>query len=126
MLAAGKANVVAVDSQVDRVAGEMNVMLAPDSQVKAISKGLDPVQAQAQSIQLVKFDAAGALKVGAEVERLVRAKQKDTFPTSAYGPIIADQQLFGVEAGDLPWGEVDTLADYKHASDQVLPHLETA
>lgn len=126
MLAADKANVVAVDAQVERVAGEMNVALNANGLVQAISKKLDPQQAQAQSIQLVKFDTAGALQVGAEVERLVREDQKDAFPTSAYGPIIAAQTLFGVEAGDLPWGEVDTLEDYEHASGRVLPRMEMA
>lgn len=117
-------NAVAVDAQVQRVAGEMNVACDGQDRVRAISKQLMPCDSQAQSAQLVKFDRQGALAVGREVERLVREQHRDVFPTSAYGPLITRQQLFAVEVGDLPWGEIDSLEDYERVCREVLPRLQ--
>lgn len=119
-------NAVAVDAQVQRVAGEMNVSCDTEQRVQAISKQLAPGDSQAQSAQLVKFDRPGALEVGREVERLVREQHRDAFPTSAYGPLIAGQRLYAVEVGDLPWGEIDSLEDYERVSRDVLPRLPGA
>jgi len=123
MLDSGYPSVVAVDSQVKLIAGEMNVACDGDQQISAISKGLDPAQAQAQSIQLVKFDAAGAVQVRQEVERLVFERQKNAFPTSAYGPLIQAGSLYAVEGGDLPWGEIDSLEDFDRVAAEVAPRL---
>lgn len=119
-------NAVAVDGRVARVAGEMNVACDHQQRVQAISKQLAPAESHAQSAQLVKFDRQGALEVGAEVQRLVREQHRDVFPTSAYGPLITRQQLFAVEVGDLPWGEIDSLEDYERVSREVLPRLPGA
>ena len=124
MLAAESPNVVAVDSRVELQAGEMNVALDREGRVRAIGKGLDPAAAQAQSVQLVKFDGAGAALVRGEVERLVRMRKKDGFPTAAYGPLIESGLLHAVEGGDVPWTEVDSMEDYERALKTVLPHLE--
>jgi len=123
MLESGHPNVVAVDSGVELEAGEMNVRCDGEGRVEEISKQLDPTRAHAQSIQLVKFDAEGAARVGEDVERLVAEERKDVFPTSAYGPLIERESLYAVEVGDLPWGEIDSLADYDRAVDRVLPLL---
>ncbi|MBM3277348.1 MAG: phosphocholine cytidylyltransferase family protein [Candidatus Handelsmanbacteria bacterium] len=119
-------NAVAVDGRVERVAGEMNVASDREGRVLAISKQLAPEQSQAQSAQLVKFDRQGALEVGQEVRRLVQQQRRDVFPTSAYGPLITRQELWAVEVGDLPWGEIDSLEDYERVSRQVLPRLRGA
>lgn len=124
MLGSGYPNAVAVDSQVARADGEMNVAADAQHRITAISKRLDPAQAQAQSVQLAKFDAAGARRVRDEVARLVGEQHKDVFPTSAYGPLIDARQLYAVEAGDLPWTEIDSLGDYDRAVQQVLPRLQ--
>ena len=124
MLDSGRPNIVAVDSHIKRVANEMNVRFERDGCVAAISKELDPASAQAQSVQLVKFDAAGAQLVRREVERLIQLKKKDIFPTSSYGPLIEAGLLYAVEAGDLPWAEIDSMEDYNRAIGHVLPRLE--
>lgn len=123
MLDSGYPSVVAVDSHVELITGEMNVAYDGGQKIAAISKGLDPAQAQAQSIQLVKFDAAGAAQVQQEVERLVLERQKNAFPTSAYGPLIQAGGLYAVEGGDLPWGEIDSLEDFDRVGTEVAPRL---
>lgn len=123
MLDSAQSSVVAVDSRVARVPNEMNVCYGDDMRITAISKSLDPAAAQAQSVQLVKFDAAGAAQVSREVVRLIEEDQKDAFPTSAYGPLIEERTLFAVDTGDLAWGEIDSLEDYERARDNVLPTL---
>jgi choline kinase len=124
MLDSGHSNVVAVDSQAERLANEMNVRFSSDGCVEAISKELDPAQAQAQSVQLVKFDAAGASSVGEEVERLIGQQQKNVFPTTSYVPLIQANRLYCVEVGDLPWAEIDSIEDYDQAMENVVPNLE--
>jgi choline kinase len=123
LLGSGYGNAVAVDSGVELVANEMNVRFGMDRQVTAISKALDPASAQAQSVQLVKFDAAGAQQVQREVQRLVEGNYQDAFPTSAYGTLIEEGKLFAVEVGDLSWGEIDSVEDHENAKVRVLPAL---
>ena len=115
MLAAEVPNAVAVDSAVKLQAGEMNVRFSRGGRVKAVGKQLDPATCQAMSVQLVKFEASGARAVAADVKRLVELDEKDVFPTSAYGPLIDAGRLHAVEAGDLPWAEIDNLKDYDRA-----------
>ena len=123
MLEGGRQNAIAVDSHAPRVAGEMNVRIRATGEVAAIGKDLDPSDCQAQSVQLARFDSAGARSVAAEVERLVAERRKDVFPTSAYGPLIERGELFAVEGGDLPWAEIDSVDDYNAAVTSVLPRL---
>lgn len=123
LLSCAGPNAVAVDSHVDRVPGEMNVVYGADYRITAINKQIDPVRARAQSVQLAKFDAAGACAVRDEVARLVEQNRRDVFPTSAYGPLIAAGTLYAVEAGDLAWGEIDSLEDHHQVETQVLPRL---
>ncbi|NKB68828.1 MAG: NTP transferase domain-containing protein [Candidatus Latescibacteria bacterium] len=123
MLGAQAGNVVAVDSQVERVAGEMNVAWTGTGQVQTINKQLTPEQAQGQSAQLVKFDQQGAGLVAAEVERLIELDQRESFPTAAYGTLLTAGLLQVVEVGDLPHAEIDSLEDYEHARDCVLPRI---
>ena len=126
MLEAGHPNVIAVDSHQERVPHEMNVQFDCQDCVTAISKDLEPARAQAQSVQLVRFDAAGARAVRREVERLIQLEQKNDFPTSAYGPLIEAGLFYAVEAGDLPWAEVDSVEDYEQALQHVVPRLESS
>ncbi|MFH1573956.1 MAG: phosphocholine cytidylyltransferase family protein, partial [Acidobacteriota bacterium] len=111
MLDSGHPNVVGVDSRAERVPREMNVAFDPQGRVWAISKELDPARAQGVSVQLVKFDACGADQVRQEVGRLVAQQRRDVFPPSAYGPLIQAGSLYAVDAGDLAWGEIDSLED---------------
>ena len=124
MLDSEYSNVVAVDSQVGRSADEMNVQFSSDGCVKAISKELDPAIAQAQSVQLVKLDAAGARLVAEEVENLIAQEKKGAFPTASYAPLIRANRFYSVEAGDLPWAEIDSMEDYAQAMKYVVPQLE--
>ncbi len=123
MLAGDRPNAIAVDSRMQRVPGEMNVRIRDGGEVTAIGKSLDPSSCQAQSVQLARFDSAGARSVAEEVERLVAGQRKDVFPTSAYGPLIERGELFAVEGGDLPWAEIDSVDDYNAAVSSVLPRL---
>ena len=116
-------NAIALDGRATLQAGEMNVQLRARGRVTAIGKHLDPASSQAMSVQLVKFDRAGASVVAEEVERLIRQQEKDAFPTSSYGPLIDAGLLLGVEVGDLPWIEIDSMDDYRRAVDEVLPRL---
>ena len=61
--------------------------------------------------------------VAEEVERLIRQQETDVFPTSSFGPLIEAGRLLGVEVGDLPWIEIDSMDDYQRAVDEVLPRL---
>ena len=123
MVASEHDNVIAVDSQAAFEKGEMNVRMDNASRISEISKGLDPGGVMARSMQIVKFDASGAVKVAREVTRLVEEGNSDAFPTSAYGPLIQAGHLFAVEAGDLPWAEIDSTEDYEEALESVLPLL---
>ncbi|HJP29372.1 MAG TPA: phosphocholine cytidylyltransferase family protein [Candidatus Latescibacteria bacterium] len=114
---------IAVDSRAARLEGEMNVRVDDDGVVRAIGKHLDPATTTAVSVQLAAFDASGAQQVRTELERLVYDDERDAFPTSAYGPLVAAGGMAAIEAGDLPWAEIDTVEDYERAVAQVAPRL---
>ena len=123
LLDAPFANAVAVDSRRQLTANEMNVTTDAKQRITRISKSLDPAVAMAQSMQLAKFDAQGAASLRSEVELLIDSGHENAFPTSAYGKLIEASCLHAVEAGDLPWTEIDSLDDYKRALGTVLPLL---
>ena len=70
---------------------------------------------------MVKFDAEGAQRVRREIKRPVDEDQKDAYPTSAYGPLIAQRSLYAVEVGSSAWGEIDSIDDHQHALERVVP-----
>ncbi len=117
-------NVVAVDTRIERLSGEMNVAFDHQGCISTISKGLNPLEAQAQSVQLVKFDAAGAQTVKLEVERLITLRKKNLFPTSSYDPLIKAGLLYAVDTGGLPWAEIDSHKDYERTAEHTLPLVE--
>ena len=122
-LVEGEGSAIAVDSRAPRMAGEMNVSIDEGGVVRAIGKHLDPTTTNAVSVQLAGFDAAGSQLVRMELERLVRHEVRDAFPTSAYGPLIEAGGMRAVEAGDLPWAEIDSVADYDRAEEEVASRL---
>ncbi|MEE2657893.1 MAG: phosphocholine cytidylyltransferase family protein [Candidatus Latescibacterota bacterium] len=114
---------ISVDSQMPRIAGEMNAVVSKGGRIDAIAKNLDLERVQAVSVQLARFDSEGAALVRAEVERLTDEGLKEAFPTSSYTPLIARGKLVAVEVGDLPWAEIDSLEDFERAEVEVLPRL---
>jgi choline kinase len=122
-LVEAETSVIAVDSQAERLAGEMNVITDDRNIVQAIGKHLEPDRTDAVSVQLAAFDAEGADLVRTELQRLVHQQVKDAFPTSAYGPLVEQEGLLAIEAGDLPWAEIDSVEDFQRAEKVVVPRL---
>lgn len=118
-------SVLAVDTVARREAGEMNVCIGADGLVTEVGKHLDPTATEAVSVQVARFDRAGSRMVRDELARLVKEDVRDAFPTSSYGPLIADGGLRAVDAADLPWAEVDTVEDLEQAEAQVVPRLQS-
>jgi choline kinase len=123
MLKEPKGNVLAVDTKKLRVPNEMNVCFDSTGQISEISKDIDPNTAQAQSVQLIKFDMFGAQLLKEEVARIIQAKKTETFPTEAYGPIIKSSGIFKTDVSDCAWGEIDNIEDYNYAINCVIPAL---
>jgi len=123
MLDVPKGNVLAVDTKVERVRDEMNVRFDLEGKIIEISKKLEPTRAQAQSVQLIKFDSLGARMLREEVARLIQANNTETFPTEAYGPILKSLGIFIADVSDYAWGEIDNIKDYRHVCDYVVPAL---
>jgi choline kinase len=117
-------SVIAVDSQAERLAGEMNVITDAENVVQAIGKHLPAETTDAVSVQLASFNSQGADLVRSELERLVLQQVKDAFPTSAYGPLVEQRGLLAIEAGDLPWAEIDSVEDFQRAEKEVVPKLQ--
>ena len=124
ILEAPQGNVLAVDTKIDRVLGEMNVCFDSEGKVIEISKNIEPARAQAQSVQLVKFDSSGAKDLRKEVKRLITIGNLKTFHTEAYGPILQSAGIFAADVGGCAWGEIDNLEDYNHVCDKVVSALK--
>ena len=122
-LAASQGSAIAVDAQRDRLPGEMNVRLDEHQRVEAISKQLDPATTQAVSAQIVLLRNGDGQQVAGQVRSLVEANALDTFPTAAYGPLVEDRRLTGVDMADVPWAEIDSVQEYDDAREQCAPQL---
>ena len=123
MLKEPQGNVLAVDTKKLRIPNEMNVCFDSTGRISKISKNIDPDDAQAQSVQLIKFDMFGAQLLKEEVARIIRANKTETFPTEAYGPIIKSSGIFKTDVGDCAWGEIDDIDDYNYAVKHIIPAL---
>lgn len=89
-----------------------------------IAKTLDPDEADAENVGLVKFAAAGARQLVELLDRRVAAGGLRDWAPGAFGDFARAHDLYAVGTRGYPWTEIDFPEDYERAVNEVLPAIE--
>jgi len=89
-----------------------------------ISKTLDPSEADAENVGLVKFGAAGARRLVALLDQRVAAGGLRDWAPRAFGDFAREQALYAIGTRGFPWTEIDFPEDYERAVNEILPAIE--
>lgn len=103
--------------------GEMNVVIE-DDRIVCFSKDVPAAAAHAESVQITKFDAAGAALVFARAAELIAAGEWQHFPAAAYTPLLEKRLLRPVDTGGAPCYEIDTVDDYEDCCRRLQPSVK--
>lgn len=103
-----------VDSNLDFIDGEMNVVIR-DERITEFSKQVLAADADAQSLQITKFGADDGKRLFARAEELVAGGDTKGFPALAYDGILRESSMTPVYRREGMWFEIDTLEDYEEA-----------
>ncbi len=109
---ASAALAVAVDGT-RRLDEEAMKVTAAGRRISAFGKGLSLEQSAGESIGIERLSAEAAEVVFSELEAQCSKGRTDRYYEDVYSDLIEGGRLEAelVEVGDLPWGEVDDLAD---------------
>ena len=100
---------------------EMKVQVR-DGRVVAIAKDLPLHDADGENVGIGKFNAAGARGLIVLMEDIIRSGRLRDWAPRAFGAFAQERALHAVGTRGLPWTEIDTVEDYRHA----LAHVFTA
>lgn len=102
---------------------EMKVRVR-NNRIVEISKRLDPLEADGESVGIAKFGRAGAAVLIEEADRLIVAGGIRDWLPAAFTTFSRRRALHVVESRGFPWIEIDSPDDYWRACSDVLPAIE--
>jgi choline kinase len=92
--------------------------------VDAISKTLDPADADGENIGIGKFSRSGAAVMVEEMDRLLADGGVREWLPAAFERLCHRIPLWAIESRGLPWIEIDFPEDYWRACGEILPAIE--
>lgn len=104
---------------------EMKICVDNDYQVTAISKSLDPMDAQAENLGVLKLGQAAAGRM-LELARTANGHKELCWIPDAIHQLRYEFDFYALPTGGLPWIEIDYEHDLKRAKEQVWPQLAGA
>jgi choline kinase len=93
--------------------------------VIAMSKAMDPEQADGENLGIAKFGPAGAHLLIEKMDALVAAGERKAWVPRAFEAFAAERPLHAIGTRGFPWIEIDFPDDYRRAVEVVLPQIET-
>ena len=102
---------------------EMKVQIRA-GRIAAISKGLDPADADGENIGVGRFGRAGAAVLVDEMNRLVADGGVREWLPAAFAAFCRRRPLWAIESRGFPWIEIDFPEDYWRACGEILPAIE--
>lgn len=91
-----------------------------------IRKDLPEADTDGENVGIVKFSARGAARLVPLMDALVRSGTGREWAPRAFCEFARQHALYAVGTRGLPWTEIDTPDDYRHAVDVVFPAIESA
>jgi L-glutamine-phosphate cytidylyltransferase len=104
---------------------EMKVRLRR-GRVVDIRKDLPDDETDGENVGIARFGPAGAAHLWSKAEEIVRSGSLRDWAPRAFGAFARDRALFAIGTRALPWTEIDTPDDYRHASTEIFPAIENA
>jgi len=102
---------------------EMKVQIRA-GRIAAISKSIDPAEADGENIGVGKFGRAGAAVLVEEMNRLVAGGAVREWLPAAFGAFCQRRPLWAVESRGYPWIEIDFPEDYWRACGEIWPAID--
>ena len=93
--------------------------------VIAISKEMDPAEADGENLGIVKFGRHGAAALVRIMERLVAGGSLREWAPRAFGEFAKTRPLHAIGTRGYPWIEIDFPQDYERAVREILPDIMT-
>ena len=104
---------------------EMKVRVR-QGRVADIRKDLPLDKTDGENVGIAKFSAAGASRLIAIMDRRLASGATRDWAPRAFADYALEQPLYAVGTRGLPWTEIDTPEDYRHAVRNVFPALKDA
>jgi choline kinase len=102
---------------------EMKVQIRA-GRIAAISKSLDPADADGENIGIGLFSRAGAAVLVEEMNRLVGDGGVREWLPAAFAAFCRRRPLWAIESRGFPWIEIDFPEDYWRACGEILPAID--
>lgn len=91
-----------------------------------IRKDLPARDTDGENVGIVKFGAHGASRVVTLMDRIVESGSLRDWAPRAFGEFAREDALYAVGTRGLPWTDIDTEEDYRHAVRHVFPAIQNA
>ena len=88
-----------------------------------IDKGLSSRDSDGENVGIVKFSAGGAGRLIPMMDELMAAGHFRAWAPRAFKAFAQHNALYAVGTRGLPWTEIDTPEDYRHAQERVYPAI---
>jgi L-glutamine-phosphate cytidylyltransferase len=94
--------------------------------VVAISKSLDPIEADGENVGIVRFGQSGARLLVEILDRTIASGRLRDWAPYAFECFACERPLYAIGTRGLPWIEIDFPEDYQRAVSEVLPLVDNA
>jgi choline kinase len=88
-----------------------------------IDKSLSPRRADGENVGIAKFSKSGGRHLVALMTELVNAGELHAWAPRAFKLFAQQSALYAIGTRGLPWTEIDTPEDYRHALEHVYPEI---
>jgi L-glutamine-phosphate cytidylyltransferase len=102
---------------------EMKVQIRA-GRIAAISKAIDPAEADGENIGVGRFGQSGAALLVEEMNRLVADGGVREWLPAAFAAFCRRRPLWAIESRGFPWIEIDFPEDYWRACGEILPAID--
>jgi choline kinase len=92
--------------------------------VVAMSKRLDPEDADGENLGIVKFGRAGAAALVGLMDRLIASGGLKEWAPRAFSEFARTSPLHAIGTRGFPWIEIDFPEDYERAVREILPLID--
>jgi choline kinase len=116
-------NVVAIDSSSGSDPEHMNVAIAADGSVRAMSKALPPESVSGENLGILRFDVVTARAVTAAGSLLINRGRRTAWLAEAVEVAASRHRLAALDVAGTPWVEIDFPEDLDRARSVVWPAL---
>lgn len=104
---------------------EMKVRVR-QGRVVDIGKDLPIRETDGENVGIAKFSADGARRLVALMDGVVASGNVRDWAPRAFAAFARENALYAIGTRGLPWTEIDTPDDFRHASERVFPAIRQA